>query len=203
VTILSQTVDRYRCTVVEVIGDVNLNLAMVEDRQAFAYRQYLRKCDEPASLWAERAAETARTGVWAVSGSITRPWEWRHSKPRRSSPTTATSGPSAKGTVKPPRPFRRLALLQGDRQFRQGPGASTPGAYLPRWEWGRCGLRSAAERDAVETRQLSHREPARGRRKRRSVTLVSSSTAAVTCRRRHDNAGSRFRVRWSKTAPLP
>ncbi len=32
-------------TVAEVIGEVNLNLAMVEDGQAFAYRQYLSQCN--------------------------------------------------------------------------------------------------------------------------------------------------------------
>lgn len=45
VTLLPQTVDRFGRTVAEVIGEVNLNLAMVEDGQAFAYRQYLSQCN--------------------------------------------------------------------------------------------------------------------------------------------------------------
>ncbi len=32
-------------TVAEVIGEVNLNLALVEDGQAFACRQYLSQCN--------------------------------------------------------------------------------------------------------------------------------------------------------------
>jgi endonuclease YncB( thermonuclease family) len=36
--------DRYRRTVAEVISDININLAMVEDGRAFAYRQYLGGC---------------------------------------------------------------------------------------------------------------------------------------------------------------
>ncbi|MEX1316975.1 MAG: thermonuclease family protein [Synechococcaceae cyanobacterium] len=40
-----KTTDRYGRTVAEVIGDINIGLAMVEDSQAFAYRQYLSGCD--------------------------------------------------------------------------------------------------------------------------------------------------------------
>ena len=39
VTLRPQTVDRYGRTVAEVIGEMNLNLAMVEDGMAFAYKQ--------------------------------------------------------------------------------------------------------------------------------------------------------------------
>jgi endonuclease YncB( thermonuclease family) len=39
VTLRPQTVDRFGRTVAEVIGEVNLNLALVEDGMAFAYRQ--------------------------------------------------------------------------------------------------------------------------------------------------------------------
>ena len=40
-TLRPQTVDRYGRTVAEVIGEINLGLAMVEDGMAFAYRKYL------------------------------------------------------------------------------------------------------------------------------------------------------------------
>ena len=40
-----QAVDRYGRMVAEVIGEVNLNLALVEDGMAFAYRKYLAQCD--------------------------------------------------------------------------------------------------------------------------------------------------------------
>jgi len=80
VTLLPQTVDRYGRTVAEVIGEVNFNLAMVEDGQAFAYRQYLSQCNAREYLDAEFRASRSRYGVWAVPGGITRPWDFRRSK---------------------------------------------------------------------------------------------------------------------------
>ena len=77
VTLLPQAVDRYGRTVAEVIGEVNLNLVMVEDGQAFAYRQYLGGCDAKEYLDAEFRASRHRYGVWQVEGGITRPWDFR------------------------------------------------------------------------------------------------------------------------------
>jgi endonuclease YncB( thermonuclease family) len=45
VTILPHTIDRYGRTVAEVISEININLVLVEDGQAFAYRQYLSGCE--------------------------------------------------------------------------------------------------------------------------------------------------------------
>ena len=53
VTLRPQTVDRFGRTVAEVISGVNLNLALVEDGQAFAYRRYLGQCDAKEYLEAE------------------------------------------------------------------------------------------------------------------------------------------------------
>jgi hypothetical protein len=53
-----------------VITDTNINLALVEDGQAFAYRQYLSGCDAKAYLGAEDRASRARLGVWQVKGGI-------------------------------------------------------------------------------------------------------------------------------------
>jgi endonuclease YncB( thermonuclease family) len=39
VTLRLQTIDRYGRTVAEVIGEVNLNLALVEDGMAFVYKK--------------------------------------------------------------------------------------------------------------------------------------------------------------------
>ena len=89
VHLLSQTVDRYGRTVAEVIGEINLNLAMVEDGMAFAYLKYLGQCDEKAYLDAEFRASRRRYGVWQVPGGITRPWDFRRS--RRSSRSAADS----------------------------------------------------------------------------------------------------------------
>jgi endonuclease YncB( thermonuclease family) len=72
-----KTIDRYGRTVAEGIGEINLNLAMVEDGQAFAYRQYLGSCDAKEYLDAEHRASRHRYGVWQVEGGITRPWDFR------------------------------------------------------------------------------------------------------------------------------
>ena len=75
------TRDRYGRTVAEVMrGGQSINLAMVRSGQAFAYRQYLRQCDEAAYLGAEGAAQLEGLGVWAVPGGIQRPWDWRHGR---------------------------------------------------------------------------------------------------------------------------
>lgn len=84
VTLRPQTTDRYGRTVAEVFaGGQNLNLQMVSSGQAFAYRRYLGACDRAAYLGAERQAEAARLGVWAVPGGIERPWEFRKNRRRK------------------------------------------------------------------------------------------------------------------------
>lgn len=82
VTLAVKTTDRYGRTVAEVISDININLALVEDGQAFAYRQYLGGCDAREYLDAEYRASRRRYGVWQVAGGITRPWEFRKGQGR-------------------------------------------------------------------------------------------------------------------------
>ncbi|MDM7954149.1 MAG: thermonuclease family protein [Cyanobium sp. CZS 25K] len=62
-TLLLHTEDLYGRTVAEVIGEVNLNLALVEDGQAFAYRRFLGQCDAKEYLDAEFRASRIRFGV--------------------------------------------------------------------------------------------------------------------------------------------
>jgi len=57
VTLGPQTVDRYGRTVAEVVGEINLGLAMVEDGQAFSYRKYLGQCNAKEYLDAEFRAD--------------------------------------------------------------------------------------------------------------------------------------------------
>ena len=97
-----ETKDRYGRTVAEVFRNGrSVNLAMVQSGQAFAYRYYLAACDGRAYLAAEAQAEQSRRGVWAVSGGIDRPWDWRHGRRRT---TSARSGPPpATGTPGPVR----------------------------------------------------------------------------------------------------
>jgi endonuclease YncB( thermonuclease family) len=96
VTLAAKTTDRYGRTVAEVIGDINIGLAMVEDGQAFAYRQYLCSCDEQEYLDAEYRASRHRYGVWQVEGGITRPWDFRRGRRAALIPDGTT--PDGRGT---------------------------------------------------------------------------------------------------------
>ncbi|WP_255117434.1 MULTISPECIES: thermonuclease family protein [unclassified Synechococcus] len=80
VTLDVKTTDRYGRSVAEVISDINLNLAMVEDGQAFAYRQYLGVCNAKGYLDAEHRASRRRSGIWQVPAGITRPWDYRRAR---------------------------------------------------------------------------------------------------------------------------
>ena len=92
VTLEVKTNDRYGRTVVEVISDININLALVEDGQAFAYRQYLGGCDAKEYLDAEFRASRHRYGVWQVDGGITRPWDFRKGRSAAVIPDGTTPG---------------------------------------------------------------------------------------------------------------
>ena len=87
-----KTIDRYGRTVAEVISEININLVMVEDGQAFAYRQYLGGCDAKEYLDAEFRASRHRYGVWQVQGGITRPWDFRRRRRSASIPDGTTPG---------------------------------------------------------------------------------------------------------------
>jgi endonuclease YncB( thermonuclease family) len=80
VTIHPLNSDRYGRTVAEVIGDINLNLALVEDGLAFVHPKYLGQCDATAYLNAEYRASRHRFGIWRVPGGIERPWQFRHGR---------------------------------------------------------------------------------------------------------------------------
>jgi endonuclease YncB( thermonuclease family) len=77
VTLIVQTSDRYGRLVAEAITELNLNLVMVEDGQAFADRRYLRGCNASEYLDAEFRASRHRYGVWQLEGGLTRPWHFR------------------------------------------------------------------------------------------------------------------------------
>ncbi|MEB3165062.1 MAG: thermonuclease family protein [Cyanobacteriota bacterium] len=92
VSIRPHTTDRYGRTVAEVISDININLVMVEDGQAFAYRRHLSGCDAREYLDAEFRASRHRYGVWRPQGGITRPWEFRRGGSARVIPDGTTPG---------------------------------------------------------------------------------------------------------------
>jgi endonuclease YncB( thermonuclease family) len=85
-----KSTDRYGRTMAEVIGEININLALVEEGQAFAYRQCLSGCDAKEYLEAEFRASRRRHGVWQAPGGITSPWDFRRS-PRGRSITDGTT----------------------------------------------------------------------------------------------------------------
>jgi endonuclease YncB( thermonuclease family) len=115
VRLVPQTTDRYGRTVAEVIGRVNLNLALVERGLAFAYRQYLAGCDAKQYLDAESRASRRRYGVWQVPGGITRPWAFR-----RGGRATQTSGPGAAGSDSQKPAQRAIPSAGGGPRFRCG-----------------------------------------------------------------------------------
>ena len=84
--------DRYGRSVAEVISEININLALVEDGQAFAYRQYLSGCNAKEYLDAEYRASRRRYGVWQVPGGITRPWDFRRARRSAVIPDGTTPG---------------------------------------------------------------------------------------------------------------
>jgi endonuclease YncB( thermonuclease family) len=90
VTLNVTTTDRFGRSVAEVINGSNINLAMVEDGQAFVYRHYLGGCDAREYLDAESRASRRRDGVWQVEGGITRPWEFRRGRRAQTIPDGTT-----------------------------------------------------------------------------------------------------------------
>ncbi|MCP9792824.1 thermonuclease family protein [Vulcanococcus limneticus Candia 3F8] len=123
VRLIPQTTDRYGRTVAEVIGGVNLNLALVEDGLAFAYRQYLSGCNAREYLDAEYRASRRRYGVWQVPGGLTRPWDFRRSR-RTTKPAGAGAAgsssqkPSPWATSTPLAPTGATNTTTGGRRYR-------------------------------------------------------------------------------------
>ena len=104
VTLKVQTQDRYGRTVAEVFAQngANVGLTLVQQGHAFAYRQYLKQCDEWAYLDREQLAQRYRAGVWRFDGGIERPWDWR---------ATRREGES-KSRQRPQRPVN-LTIING------------------------------------------------------------------------------------------
>jgi endonuclease YncB( thermonuclease family) len=94
VSIQPHGTDRYGRTVAEVISTSTstINLQMVADGQAFAYRRYLSGCDAREYLDAEVRASRHRHGVWQVEGGITRPWDFRRGRTATVIPDGTTPG---------------------------------------------------------------------------------------------------------------
>ena len=77
VNIQAQTTDRYGRTVAEVFkNNLNVNLAMVQEGRAVAYRQYLSQCEGDRYLSAEASAKSRRLAFWNQAEPIM-PWDFR------------------------------------------------------------------------------------------------------------------------------
>ncbi len=110
VSLRVETTDRFGRTVAEVFRNgQSVNLAMVRDGSAFAYRQYLARCDRGAFLAAEAAAQQQRLGVWAEPGGIQRPWHWRHGSRR---PAGSAPVQTAAPTTQPETTSQRYTCKQ-------------------------------------------------------------------------------------------
>ena len=124
ITLKAQTTDRYGRTVAEVFtqNGANVGLTLVQQGHAFAYRQYLKQCDEWAYLDREKLAERYRLGVWRSAGGIERPWDFR----------AARRGGQSKPAARPERPVN-LTIINGG-----APPSSGRRWYcrnVGSWEW--------------------------------------------------------------------
>ncbi len=74
--------DRYVCQV--LVGQLDVNLAMIDAGMAMAARQNKRYVRNPLTLKREEQARAARKGLWEQADPIP-PWVWRRSCWERSS----------------------------------------------------------------------------------------------------------------------
>ena len=80
ISLKPQVKDRYGRTVAEIfVGTTNINLQMVREGAAFAYRKYLKQCDGGDYLNAESMAKRERQGVWGPYQTQL-PLEYRRSR---------------------------------------------------------------------------------------------------------------------------
>jgi|CXWL01.1.fsa_nt_gi endonuclease YncB( thermonuclease family) len=82
--------DKYGRTVGHIyLADSDINMLMVSQGGAWAYRQYLGPNDS-AFIQAEESARNDKAGLWALQeDQIMPPWEWRHKDPSQD-PTACT-----------------------------------------------------------------------------------------------------------------
>lgn len=95
VSLKLQTTDRYGRTVAEVFKDtLNVNLAMVQEGRAVAYRQYLGQCDAARYLALEDRARQRRLAFWSQENPIM-PWDFRKGVRAKVQPKPTLSVPKA------------------------------------------------------------------------------------------------------------
>ncbi|MCS5698126.1 thermonuclease family protein [Cyanobium sp. FGCU-52] len=97
VRLIPHDIDRFGRLVAEVIGGVNLNLALVEDGQAFVDPRHVQHCQAQSYWEAEERAARNQLGVWQLKGGTERPWLFRARHRRRHSRAQLPGLPSGLG----------------------------------------------------------------------------------------------------------
>jgi endonuclease YncB( thermonuclease family) len=128
VTVVTKTIDKYGRTVGRIYeGDTDVNLTMVKQGGAWAYRKYLT---DDTILAAEGHAKAAAAGIWGLQKDQRMPpWEWRH----RGKPAPVTELQEGDGELEETSsseieaPLRQPVYIQPTRSYSQ-PQAATPSA---------------------------------------------------------------------------
>ncbi len=69
--------DRYsRLIVVIFVDDININITMLENGYAWAYRDYLKKNDREVYIGAETKAKYLKRGLWQQDNPVA-PYNYR------------------------------------------------------------------------------------------------------------------------------
>lgn len=128
VTVVTKTIDKFGRTVGRIYeGDTDVNLAMVKQGGAWAYRKYLT---DKTILAAEDHAKAAAAGIWGLQKDQRMPpWEWRH----RGKPAPVTELQEGDGELEETSsseieaPLRQPIYIQPNRSYSQQQ-APTPSA---------------------------------------------------------------------------
>jgi endonuclease YncB( thermonuclease family) len=112
------TQDHYdRLVAVVFLGSENINAWMVQQGDAWAYRDYL---EDPSYCAWEAVARTSRLGLWSLPpGSRVAPWEWRAAGRGSNAGFTDYSNETAAGCVAAM--HRRAAAPAADMPLERGP----------------------------------------------------------------------------------
>jgi endonuclease YncB( thermonuclease family) len=123
--------DRYeRLVAVVYLGDENINAWMVQQGNAWAYRQYLD--DKDYCVW-EGIARATRRGLWSLPSGVNHaPWEWRAAKRDDSAGFTDYSDETVANCI---------AFMRGRGQAGGPPWSGSPIPPTPTLRPGECRIK--------------------------------------------------------------
>lgn len=127
VTLNVITQDQYdRLVAVAFVGDQSINAWMVQQGNAWAYRQYL---DDPDYCVWEGNARFARLGLWSLpAGSRRAPWEWRAAGRNRTLSFTDYSNETVANCIAAMRRPARTEVVAASVPYPIASVAKPPGA---------------------------------------------------------------------------